>query len=330
METTKRFYQGNNRASILKLIRKSDGISRRDLSKLLGISIPSVTKHLESLMLEGYVYEDGQFGSTGGRRAKTLRYNFNSRCLLNIIYEDDSLYGYKTDLSGAILSEIFLTDIKTSLELKTGIAYIVSKIDSEKSILNISLPGVVKENVVFKSIRFPNLEGEDLKAYLGLEDYNHVLFHNDVDCKVYGELIDSNQRVDSCCYIYINEHGIGSAYYHQGTIIHGHHGYAGEIGYLIHDTKLEASHALKKSSHDYMMFVEILSNVIRNVLVVLDPEIIMVTGSHPHLRHDIQMSVREYLKFFTTLDYDLYFCQLSPLKHLTGMVEMALQYIDTL
>jgi DNA-binding Lrp family transcriptional regulator len=69
-----------NKQRVLKLIRDNLSISRAEISKLSGLSAPTVTRIVKSLIKEGLVEKIGPGISSGGRRPELLRF-----CPENII-----------------------------------------------------------------------------------------------------------------------------------------------------------------------------------------------------------------------------------------------------
>lgn len=67
---------------LLALIRTADGITRRELLELTGMSRTTLVERLDVLAAAGLVVEAGTAGSTGGRPAKVLRLNDIDRVML--------------------------------------------------------------------------------------------------------------------------------------------------------------------------------------------------------------------------------------------------------
>jgi len=71
-----------NRKKIYHKIRETGSISASILSYELQLSRPTIKQNLDDLMEEGLIYENGSFGYTGGRRAKS--YAIAERCRVAI------------------------------------------------------------------------------------------------------------------------------------------------------------------------------------------------------------------------------------------------------
>src|SRR4030065_1240106 len=70
-----KFISEINKVKVTNLIRESDGISRAALAKKSGISAPTVSRIVETLIREGLVTETGMGVSNGGRRPTLLKFS---------------------------------------------------------------------------------------------------------------------------------------------------------------------------------------------------------------------------------------------------------------
>ena len=61
-----------NRIRTIKYILDAKKVSRQDIAAALGFSMPTVLQNVADLIDCGLVCEAGEYGSTGGRKAKAL------------------------------------------------------------------------------------------------------------------------------------------------------------------------------------------------------------------------------------------------------------------
>lgn len=61
-----------NQARIARMILEAGSISKGEVAARLGFSMPTTLQHIKELTEAGYVTESGEYGSTGGRKAKML------------------------------------------------------------------------------------------------------------------------------------------------------------------------------------------------------------------------------------------------------------------
>ncbi len=64
-----------NRSSILEIIRCNGPISRTQIAEDLQVSLPTVMRIVDKLIIEGFVIEDGEKEWSGGRKRKRLIFN---------------------------------------------------------------------------------------------------------------------------------------------------------------------------------------------------------------------------------------------------------------
>ena len=74
MEVKKR-----NRNRVFRYICSHGTVSNPDISYAMQMSLPTVTQITKELIGDGLVEENGEFQSTGGRRAKALSAAVNAR-----------------------------------------------------------------------------------------------------------------------------------------------------------------------------------------------------------------------------------------------------------
>ncbi len=68
-----------NRVNVINAIRNNKETTKHEVSRLLKLSIPTVTSNINKLIKEGFVYESGVAESTGGRKPVLLSFNENAR-----------------------------------------------------------------------------------------------------------------------------------------------------------------------------------------------------------------------------------------------------------
>ncbi len=321
----------DNQRRILALIRQHDGISRTDISKVLGLSLPSISKHIERFIQVGHVFEDGFSLSSGGRRPIVLRYNYDYSISLNIIIEFKGVRAILTNLSGEHLSEV-------SYEFEdTSKSFIIEKLndvinDERFSVADtvvVSIPGILDGTVIKKSNLYPDLEGKDLRELLSINKDIRVFAYNDVDCKVYGKYITEDSIYDSIYYISYEKKGIGCGLIINSQIHQGAHYYAGELGYL--ETKDSVSvHDLlfNKESCDFEARVETLSTMIMSVMFTLDPQIIYLAGNNEHMNKNLFEAIKQRLFEKVDLDFSVVHCEKNHEIQIKGMLEFAMHQIE--
>lgn len=64
-----------NKIRIVKFISRMGAVSKSEIASSLRLSMPTALQHVKELMEDGYLVENGEYGSTGGRKAKMLSLN---------------------------------------------------------------------------------------------------------------------------------------------------------------------------------------------------------------------------------------------------------------
>jgi glucokinase len=95
-----------NALTILKLLRESGSCSRADLVRASGLSAPTVTNVVNSLLGAGLVNALGEGESSGGRPPDMLSFNAGRDCLIAVQITAGSILFLLTDLSGLELERV--------------------------------------------------------------------------------------------------------------------------------------------------------------------------------------------------------------------------------
>lgn len=225
---------------ILGLCINDGDFSIAELSREMGISIPTVTKMVSELIDEGFLEELGKTGTSGGRRpsiyglkssagyfigADVTRHHVSiavSNFKGNILeYVDDIPFVLEgSEASLARLCEILKKQIR-----KFGIV--------EEKILayGINLTGRVNHNTGYS---FSYFLGEDKPTASILEEKlkTPVFIDNDSRAMTYGEYIcgDANKEKH---FLFINvSWGLGMGMILDGKLSYGKSGFSGEIGHF--------------------------------------------------------------------------------------------------
>ena len=95
-----------NREAILRCLLKQDVVTRSDLVRDTGVSMPTVQRIVESLLREGLVKEIGNAGSTGGRPSRLLTINIQNYALIGVTIAPDHMDGVVCDLNGKVRNRV--------------------------------------------------------------------------------------------------------------------------------------------------------------------------------------------------------------------------------
>ncbi|MGZ7066549.1 MAG: ROK family transcriptional regulator, partial [Candidatus Aminicenantales bacterium] len=101
-----KFISAINKVRVTNLIRDSDGTSRADLAKKSGLSAPTISRIVESLIREGLAIEIGAGASKGGRRPTLLKFSGVDNFIIGIDLGTTNIYGVLADLDAKVVAEI--------------------------------------------------------------------------------------------------------------------------------------------------------------------------------------------------------------------------------
>ena len=229
-----------NEQAILELIRADAPISRAQISRRAGISKPTVSLALESLLAAGLVREAARGRDGPSYGAVFFEPVPDAALILGLDLGARFLRGALCDLSGEIRArqdvEIAATDEDRLLDaieaLRTALAE-TSGLPSERiDSVVIGVPGVVEAtDGVALATNVPGIEGQAFRRRARERLLLSVVLENDINLAAVGELWAGIARgVDDFAFLSIGT-GLGSGIVLRGEIHRGHNGAAGEVDY---------------------------------------------------------------------------------------------------
>jgi glucokinase-like ROK family protein len=232
-----------NKIRILSIVRERGQISRAEISKLSGISAPTVTRIVDSLIHdEGLVQEIGVGISSGGRRPTLVEFSGQDNFVIGIDLGTTHIDGVLSNLNAETISEI-----RHDTHIEEGFESIISrtgdiiceltanpKVKGKKVLgVGIAVPGLVNrsENIIEVS---PDLHWEyvDLVKILRERCDLPLKFDNVTRVMALGELwygVGKNIKHFSVVNI---GYGIGAGIVIEGKPLYGPYGMAGEFGHM--------------------------------------------------------------------------------------------------
>lgn len=231
-----------NKIKVLNLIRESGEISRAQIVKQTGLSAPTITRIVDSLInTEKLAEQIGVGESRGGRPPVIVRFNGENGYVVGIDWGRTHIYGVLSNLNGEALTKL---DIRTEasegfdVDMKrvvTLIEKLITKsgIDTNKLYgIGVAAAGFInKRNDIVEFS--PNFNWEDVDIKRPLKEHFNVpvIVDNVSRVMAQGELM---YGIGEKCknFIFINVgYGIGSGFIMNGQPFFGYDGMAGEIGH---------------------------------------------------------------------------------------------------
>lgn len=237
-----------NKIKILNVIREEGPISRADLVKHTGISAPTVTRIVDSLIREeGLVREVGIGKSSGGRKPTLMEFAGLENFVIGIDLGTTHIDGVLSNLNAETITEI---RVETRAEdgfdqIMNRTAEVISQLRKHSSVkkrkifgVGMAVAGLInrEENVVEFSPDF-HWKNVDIKKTLKRKCNLPIKFDNVTRVMALGELwYGVGQKVNNFVVINIG-YGIGAGIIIDGKPLYGEHGMAGEFGHIIMDKK---------------------------------------------------------------------------------------------
>ena len=228
-----------NRKRVLKLIYQEKTLTRRELSDILVISLPTVSKLVDGLLEEGFVTEGGRQHSTGGRKPRLITFVPTSRCAIGVEISPKSLRFVIVDLWGYIcLTKIYdIAFENTAAYWRSFVEYTDAFIELtafDRTALvgmGITLCGTIaKDRPLIEYSAVLNIHDLDLQ-FLEEQLPKPLVVINDAHAAGYTEFWNSS-RLNLMFYLSVSE-GISGALMIQNELFTGYNNRAGSVGHMI-------------------------------------------------------------------------------------------------
>ena len=229
-----------NERTVLEAIRAAAPISRAEISRRVGISKPTVSLALQSLLEAGLVRETEPGGSGPRYGATFFAPVAEAAYVLGIDLGARFVRGALADLDGAIRA-------RQDLDLgEPTVAAALAQIDRlatsllaaagvPKEALDgvvVGVPGAVHGDHIRLATNVAGLEGHTFGHDLHARLDARVTIENDINLAAVGEQAHGVARgVDDFAFISIGT-GLGAGLMLRGELHRGHHGTAGELDYV--------------------------------------------------------------------------------------------------
>jgi len=233
-----------NAEILLRLLRESGPCSKADLVRASGLSAPSVSNVVATLISIGLVETVGEGDSTGGRPPDILRFKAEHGCVAGVEITRNAIRFLVADLSGRELaqSETFIRkSTSTPHQICRQIAKELRQLCRERRLarnqlfhVSVGVPAIVNvdDGTVLAFTALRNWNRVPLGPMLARELKCQVLVDNDTNLAAQGEFYSGAARgVSDFVFITIGE-GVGAGVFLNGRIYRGSQWSAGEISYL--------------------------------------------------------------------------------------------------
>lgn len=236
-----------NEGLVLENIEKNGSISRADISKIIGLSAPTVSDIVKDLIERGIVDEIGKGDSSGGKKPILLELNPKAAYMLAVdLGREDGIRAALVDLSNNIVEERSGPKIELlkGKELRHALNVTVNDLIQEGGVprgkilaICIGVPGVIDFEMKKITVA-PYLNWEVPLEDLTLEEIKiPITIENDVNLMALGERAKGIAQGTNN-FVFVGERiGIGAGIVTNGKLYTGTNNAAGEVGYLLIDMK---------------------------------------------------------------------------------------------
>jgi len=252
-----------NISVVLDRIRRQHSITKSGLAKNLNLSLPTISRIVNTLIEKGYVIEAGFGKSSGGKKPKILEFNSRKAFIAGIAIDINFIEIILSDLSGnerKYLHKEFLSDKNPDTIIETIIEYINKSVEEthidkkELEVISLGIPGMIeKETNLVKLIpTIPVWEGINLKEILTKKTGKEVLIDNMNNMSLLGERWKGKANgYNDVVFVGVGT-GIGSGILINGKIFRGFNGSAGEVGYMFIDRNMDKSISDPQGQFEYL------------------------------------------------------------------------------
>lgn len=222
-----------NRSLVLYMLNEEGAMSRKDISKRMGLTPAAVTKICAELIDENLIYEQGEAkveDVKAGRREILLNLCLTDKYIFGIHAESDAIVYSVSNLAGQnqyIQTHPFTEDVSEVIRL--GQEFLLAHSVDTKTLLGMGVCtiGSVKRDD-FGLWKGDNIEAQFEEAF-GLP----VVIENNVKAFAESELIYGNLHHSSSVLFFKWGPGVGSAIVANGKVFSGNDSGIAEIGHYI-------------------------------------------------------------------------------------------------
>ncbi|MEO8712913.1 MAG: ROK family transcriptional regulator, partial [Parafilimonas sp.] len=239
-------FQSNlSKVTVLQLIRNEKEITRAKILQQTGLSAPTVTRIVESLVQMNLVQTDSIGLSGGGRPPQLVRFNSKENYVIGIDIDAILIRAVLSNLAGEFIFEIHVpANVKDGFdEVMLQVGNLIEKLSDrayKKKLrlwgVGIAVSGMVNKNsgIIEYSPIF-NWKNVNIREALYKYTRLNIALGNVVDLVAVGELLygAGKQYKNFIC---LNlGYGIGAGIIIDGKLFSGTDGFAGEIGHIVAD-----------------------------------------------------------------------------------------------
>ena len=227
-----------NKKRIINLLYQQNEVTRQDISRILGLSLPTVTQVLKELCEIGLVKEAGTLASSGGRKPTLNAIQYDARLSVGIEITQGSIRMVLIDLSGKVLDHVvYPKSFENTGAYFDAVGDMVDRqirkngVDPDTVLgIGFAIPGIISKHEGLVEF-LPTLGVKGLPLRKVEEHFSYrVMVDNEANLAGLAE-IWSIRHLNDAVFLSINK-GVGGAIILSDRIYDGRHYRAGEFGHM--------------------------------------------------------------------------------------------------
>lgn len=229
--------KAKNRNKIISYVYDNGTVSRQDIARTLGLSLPTVLSNVNELLTMGMLVEVGEYASTGGRKAKRIAIQPDFRFTVGVDITKHHIRYLLFDLCGKSVSDISIrcnyaddSEYYDYLIKRLELFLQDNAIEFERVVgVGLSVPGIVDaENGILIRSHILGVSGVNLHFALREMPFP-IWMDNDANCAAYAEV---EQKKNNTAFFSLS-YSLGGASYVDGKLHVGNNLRAGEFGHML-------------------------------------------------------------------------------------------------
>lgn len=225
-------------ADVFALVLTRGAMSRTELATAMGVSQPTITKAVSPLIDSGYLVEQGERASTGGRPQKLLEVDPKKHVVVGLKLAPASITGVLTDLRAEVLRRVDVPVTDHSPDVLLGAAgglacELLDGVASRALGVGVAVGGHIDTGRgVCRHSGILEWHGVDVATPIAAATGLPVVVNNDVNALAVEEGWFGAGRDDSSFAVVTVGAGVGCGLVIGGELLAGATGLAGELGHI--------------------------------------------------------------------------------------------------
>ncbi|WP_373605021.1 ROK family transcriptional regulator [Bacillus sp. AFS002410] len=266
------------RSTLLKI----GSATKVELSQMLEISFPTISKFLAEMEKEGEVCLVGLDDSSGGRRAK--RYSYNPEHMLGLV-----IFLERTETNFIVFNcagEVKEKGNAPSALLENSLDFLTATIENimtnypKISSMSIGVPAAVDHGKIFYIPGYEQFQNINLKEYYEEHFSIPVVVENDMNAAVLGfHNYRGIKEKQSLVYLYSGQNGPGAGIMVNGDVVRGSTFFSGEVSFVPQYDDKNFGNALRKGKRNKTLIIsedheiDAICRLIASFVAIINPHI---------------------------------------------------------